>query len=204
MGWHNVSIVRPKRSDCGLTKKLTYRRPGRVSRVAELRRPTAVRSGALLDANNQQPKRKMNITKITIGRLYNLGSYEHVRYELTAEVPEGESAAEAVTGMEKILAGLAPTKNAGIQTAAEIAHKTKEIQDMRTMPVVDWQRRYGHCTGSAAEVIARYEASLQEEIEKREKVLARAKRARELFDDLGGAAKWKDAKLDWDNGDDDY
>jgi hypothetical protein len=41
----------------------------------------------------------MNITKITIGRLYNLGSYEHVRYELTAEVPQGESPATAIIGM---------------------------------------------------------------------------------------------------------
>ena len=144
----------------------------------------------------------MNISKITLGRLYNLGSYEHVRYELTAEIQQGESAADAVTGMEKILAGLAPLKNACINTESEIAHKTKEIQDMKTMPVVDWQRRYGHCTGTAAEVIARYEASLHEEIEKREKALARAKRARQLFDDLGGASKWKDAKLDWQDDDD--
>lgn len=139
----------------------------------------------------------MNITKITIGRLYNLGSYEHVRYELTAEIKDGESAKDAVTGMEKILAGLAPLKTACISTESEIAHKTKEIQDMKTMPVVDWQRRYGHCTGTAAEVIERYETSLQEEIEKRDKAVSRSKRARELFDDLGGAAKWKDAKLDW-------
>jgi hypothetical protein len=139
----------------------------------------------------------MNITKITIGRLYNLGSYEHVRYELTAEIQDGESVKDAVTGMEKILAGLAPLKTACISTESEIAQKTKEVQDMKTMPVVDWQRRYGHCTGTAAEVIERYETSLQEEIEKRNKAVARAKRAREFFDDLGGAAKWKDAKLDW-------
>lgn len=30
----------------------------------------------------------MNVTKITIGRLFNLGSYEHVRYELTVEIRE--------------------------------------------------------------------------------------------------------------------
>ena len=43
----------------------------------------------------------MNITKITIGRLYNLGNYEHVRHDLTVEVKDGESAATAITGMEK-------------------------------------------------------------------------------------------------------
>lgn len=144
----------------------------------------------------------MNITKITVGRLYNLGSYEHVRYELTVEVPQGESAATAITAIERILTGLAPLKNACIKSESEIERAKHEVEEMRVMPVVDWQRRYGHCTGTAAEVIERYESSLQEEIEKRDKAVARAKRARELFDDLGGAAKWKDAKLDWQDYDD--
>lgn len=141
----------------------------------------------------------MKVTKITIGRLYNLGSYEHVRYELTAEVPEGESAAKTVTALERVLSGLSPLKNACINSESEIERKKLEVEEMRTMPVVDWERRYGHCKGAAAEVIARFEKSLTEEIQKRNKALERAKKARELFDDLGGAANWKDAKLDWED-----
>lgn len=38
-----------------------------------------------------------------------------------------------------------------------------------------------------------------EETHKRDAALARAARARKMFDDLGGAAAWKDAKLDWDS-----
>lgn len=141
----------------------------------------------------------MNITKITIGRLYNLGSYEHIRYELTAEVKDGESAATAITGMEKILAGLAPLKNACIKSAGELQRLANEVEEMKTMPVVDWERRYGHCKGSAAEVIARYQKSLEEETLKSQAAIDRARKARKLFDDLGGAAQWKDAKLDWDD-----
>ena len=143
------------------------------------------------------------ITKITIGRLFNLGSYEHVRYELTVEVPEGESATDAVTGMEKILAGLAPVKNLNIKSASELQRLAEEVEQMKTMPVVDWERRYGHCQGTAAEVIERYQKSLEEEAVKSQTVVERARRARKLFDDLGGAAQWKDAKLDWEENYDD-
>lgn len=141
----------------------------------------------------------MQVTKITVGRLYNLGSYEHVRYELTVEVPQGESAATAISAIERILTGLAPLKNACIKSENEIERAASEVEEMRKMPVVDWERRYGHCKGTAAEVIQRYEESLAEETQKRDAALARAARARKLFDDLGGAAAWKDAKLDWDS-----
>ena len=67
------------------------------------------------------------------------------------------------------------------------------------MPVVDWERRYGHCKRPAAEVIDRYQKSLEEETIKSQAAIDQARRARKLFDDLGGAAQWKDAKLDWDD-----
>jgi hypothetical protein len=51
-------------------------------------------------------------------------------------------------------------------------------------------------------VIARFEESLTESKEERDAAEQRAKKARELFDDLGGASEWKDAKLDWS--DEDY
>ena len=139
----------------------------------------------------------MNITKITVGRLYNLGSYEHVRYELTVEVKDGESAATAITAIEKILSGLAPLK--GIKSDLELKQKRVEIERMKVMPLVDWERQYGHYAGTAAEVIKRYEEAQAEEIIKAAFVKSRALIARQLFDDLGGAAQWKDAKLDWED-----
>lgn len=141
------------------------------------------------------------ISKITVGRLYNLGNYEHVRYDLTVEVPEGDDASAAIVALEHIIAGLSPLKNACIKSEAELDRDQKEIDEMQTMPVVDWERRYGHCKGTAREVIERYQAQLNENREKREKALAIAKRARELFSDLAGAEKWTDAKQDWE---DDY
>ena len=146
----------------------------------------------------------MKITKITIGRLYNLGNYEHVRYDLTVEINAEESAESAMLGMEKIINGLAPLKNACVSTELELTRKAEEIDEMRTMPAVDWERRYGHCKGTPSEVIARYEESLKENVERRNQAVQRAKDARRYFDDLGGTAQWKDAKLDWSDYDDDY
>lgn len=145
---------------------------------------------------------KTRITRITIGRLYNLGSYEHVRYELTVEIPEGESPTVAVMGMEKILEGMKPVKTLPVDNEWEIKRKHDEILRMENLTGDQWQREYGHCVGSREEVIERYKTSHNEAVQKREAALARASRARALFDDLGGAAEWKDAKLDWD--DDDY
>ena len=49
----------------------------------------------------------MNITKITIGRLYNLGSYEHIRYEVTVEIPEGADVSKTLIHLETALNTLA-------------------------------------------------------------------------------------------------
>lgn len=38
----------------------------------------------------------MHVSKITIGRLFNLGNYEHVRYEIAADLQPGENPREAV------------------------------------------------------------------------------------------------------------
>ena len=136
------------------------------------------------------------ISKITVGRLFNLGNYEHVRYELTVDVPEGQSATQAITAVEAILEGMKPVSRCGVPSESEIAHAEKSLQAMRSM---NFQRNYGHCEGTPAEIIVRHEQSLEEAKAKRASALATAKQARALFDDLGGASQWKDAKLDWDD-----
>ncbi len=143
----------------------------------------------------------MNVTKITVGRLYNLGSYEHVRYEIAVEIQEGQSAAVAIRGIEKILTGLAPISKQGIKEPSELRRMAKEVENMKTMPLADWQRHYGHCEGTAEQVIDRYQKALEEESLKTHAAMKRAAMSRELLDQLGGAAVWKDAKLDWE---DDY
>lgn len=145
----------------------------------------------------------MNITKITIGRLFNLGSYEHARYELTVEVPQGESAATALAGIERILDALNPRRPCNVPSEEETKQAANRIATMRAMSPEDFERQYlGYGSeATQASYIASSEQDLADGIKRREEWQARAKRARALLDDLGGAAQWKDAKLDWDDDD---
>lgn len=140
------------------------------------------------------------ISKITIGRLYNLGSYEHVRYELTVEVPEGESAATAMVGAERILSALSPKTSTHSRT--DLAREQHQLEEMRrklTDPD-EFKRHYGHSfVGTPEEYIERCEQSHAVNVARRDAWEAKAALARKMLDDLGGAAKWKDAKLDWDD-----
>lgn len=85
---------------------------------------------------------------MTIGRLYNLGSYEHVRYELTAE---------------------------------------------------EFRRRNGHFEGTPEEYVQRCKEMHGQNVAERNAWEERSAKARKMMDDLGGAAKWRDAKLDWED-----
>ena len=142
----------------------------------------------------------MQIAKITIARLYNLGNYEHIRYELTVDVKEGESAHTAVVGLERILAGLKPLKNLIIHTAADLDRAAKEIEEMKTMPAADFERHYGRAV-SAAERIKTHGAILADNRAKFLQVQERAQLARLHFDHVGGAAERTDHKLDWEDDD---
>jgi hypothetical protein len=140
----------------------------------------------------------MKINKITIGRLYNLGNYEHIRYDLTVELKDDESAATAVLGLEKILAGLKPDKY--IKSEIELEREAAKIERMKKMTAEEWDNEHRYSQGSREEITRRYEAALEEEKRKRAETIARGEKARELFDDLGGASQWKDAKMEWEEG----
>lgn len=142
----------------------------------------------------------MKVTKITIGRLYNLGNYEHVRYELTAEVSSDESSKEAVLGLERILNWLRPLK---CKTPVELKAMAAQIKAIKKLDEEGWDREFRYAEGGRERITERYENDFKAETVKREKSIARVAKARELFDDLGGASKWTDAKLEWE-GEDEY
>lgn len=143
------------------------------------------------------------IERITIGRLYNLGNYEHIRYELTATVHDGQSASTIVRGMENILVGLAPLK--GIREEQELENAAVRIEALRNMTPEAYaeseMQGYGQKEGRI-EKIDRLQNQLTEERKKRDRALARQAKCRQLFDDLGGASEWKDAKQNWQDDDD--
>lgn len=153
------------------------------------------------DINHQD---EMNITKITIGRLYNAGNYEHVRYELTAEVKEGESASAALQGMEKLLCALNPKPACGVKSNSELERERLRIGQLKEMTDDQFSRSIGQPEGGKSAYIQRVTQGLADDTVKRAEWDHRHSQARKLLDDLGGASKWKDAKLSWDNDIDEY
>lgn len=150
---------------------------------------------------------KTRITKITIGRLYNLGNYEHVRYDLTAEVAPGESARKALIGLEKIVMALAPEKQACVHTRGELEREINRVAEMRKrlkeLGADEFRRREGHLEGTPLEYIRRCQQTVAENQKRRGDYERRCAKAREYLDAIGGAEKWKDAKLDWQDFNDD-
>lgn len=146
----------------------------------------------------------MKITKITIGRLYNLGSYEHVRYEISVEVPEGESSATALIGLEKIVTALSPKTHT--HSRDELRREALSLEIMGkdlALPEDEFRRKHGFFEGVPIDYVKRCNEFYAEKVAQRDAWEKRGKKARFLLDDLGGAANWKDAKLDWEN-DNDY
>lgn len=143
------------------------------------------------------------ISRISVGRLYNLGNYEHVRYELTIEVPEGATASETMEGVERLMAALNPREPGSVPSESTIQQDERRLTDMKerfSVSSAEFERYYdpGY-VGTPEEYIARCEQSLLESIRKRQAWKAKSKKARALLDDLGGAACWRDAKLEWDD-----
>jgi hypothetical protein len=148
---------------------------------------------------NEAPAR---ISRITVERLYNLGSYEHVRYGLTIDLPEGcdLKVSSAFVGVERILEALNPNKLKCCDSEDELNRKALRLQEDALLSNEEFHRRYGRdYAGTRAEYQERMRKGWEESKAKREQVVARAKNARLLLDDLGGASQWKDAKLDWED-----
>ena len=123
------------------------------------------------------------VARVTIARLFNLGNYEHVRYEITAEVPAGADAGQAARRLKSILWNLRPVKTD--KWALSCARKL--IED----PVEHGQHYTAEQIPGAIEdakkFIAAHEASH-----------ARIDRALSALADLGGTVEEKDAKESWE------
>lgn len=127
------------------------------------------------------------ITQFRIGRMHNLGNYEHIKYEVTVEVAEGDDVGKRLTTVENILNDL-----------------------QANLPHSDWDIR------RAKALLAKPEADLDEyelkqlpqskqKIADNEAVMQRREAARAALSTLNYEAIHTDAKKDWDDdGDDDY
>lgn len=144
----------------------------------------------------------MRVTNITIGRLANLGNYEHVRYEVTVEIAAGESAGQAITNVESILEALCDRRPSHIAPPENIRHREAALAQLREMSDLDVQTKHGM---SKAVAIGRAEKALAKDRAKSAAWEAMQAAARARFDNLGGTSKFTDHKRDWNDAqEDDY
>lgn len=115
------------------------------------------------------------ITSFSIGRLHNLGNYEHIRYEVTVAVPTDASASQAMAHVEDVLKRIAPVKRD--------SYSCQHHQHIIANPL-----KY------SAEEITTSQAYL-DEVQSRE--VARTDALKE-FDAIGGIKTYTDAKEQWD------
>ena len=122
------------------------------------------------------------IVYVGISRLFNAGNYENVKYELGAEVAEGECASETFRQMVHVLTSLKPLRKPSCYDQWETAIKRTEAEQS------EWEK--GHIK-EWAEDVAAYLALKQ----RREMALIE-------LDKLGGKSTARDAKQSWPDSDD--
>lgn len=121
------------------------------------------------------------VSRITAARLHNLGNYEHVRYEVSVDVPEGASASRVFSNIERVLAGLDPKP----PVAAHDLHRAAAALKMPVEEWPEWER------GN----LEAYRNYIAEDAAWR----AGQKLAREALDAIGGTSVYTDAKEQWDD-----
>lgn len=136
---------------------------------------------------------KSKVSRFTIGRLYNLGNYEHVRYELTVEVGEGRSAAVALKNTLRLLRAVNPKP--------PVSSFDYERALLQIAKPEDWHK---NIQDEAQQAKLRKEMVVEaKKVVKKFEAWAKRRHAAELvLDDIGCAKAFKDAKLSWDNDDD--
>lgn len=118
------------------------------------------------------------VSRIAIGRLHNLGNYEHIRFDVTVDLSDGDDPGVVIARLEKLLAALKPvTKDYDYERALRIMSDPEQAADETSRNVEVYKRR----------------------IEKHDKAMERRARALELFAALGGQSEHVDAKDKWED-----
>lgn len=139
------------------------------------------------------------ISRITIGRLHNLGNYEHVRYEVTVDLPPGTSPASVLHATEHMLNALEPK---GPYSAYEVLNAQRELAKPapKLADFVDGRDHYDTPDKRLESANKDRERALQI-VNRHNEWRQRRDAAHRRFDELGGIALHRDAKAEWDEDD---
>lgn len=132
----------------------------------------------IMPKKTKQPKAG-KITSISVSRLYNLGNYQNIKYDLTATIGPSESSEATFRSLHWILQKLKPLREPECKRSYEEAIKlTQEKQsEYQRAHVKEWAEEM------AAWTLAKHHRS----------------EAVRLLDDLGGTSTYTDHKASWDD-----
>jgi len=133
------------------------------------------------------------IERITIGRLYNLGRYEHVRYELQVAIPEGADAAQVFKNTVTLLRSLNPRPPVTVEAWEEAKEELAQDPAKMCQHFVDQDARQERIEEIFRE--ARAKVELYEAWSKR------CREAQAAFSNLGGTSVFTDCKETWEEQD---
>jgi hypothetical protein len=124
---------------------------------------------------------KSKVTELTVARLYNLGDYEHIKYEVRVEVGNRKPGA-LLTKLETLLAGLNPKEPRSHVYANAVEwfaldQKSKEEAIRRCTDVK-------LCAGAVRERIAQRNTEFQVAIREHDAWVKRRELAKALLDKL--------------------
>lgn len=126
---------------------------------------------------------RARVTHVSISRLYNLGNYQNVKYEIGAEVPAEACAADVLKELFYIL------------------------QMLKPLPVPHCKRDYERAIKKTNEELSNYEREQlegwREEVERYDSRKRLRLEALTALDSLGGHSEFRDGKNSWDDRNDD-
>lgn len=140
-------------------------------------------------------KSKSKVTRLTIGRLYNLGNYEHVRYEITVEIGEGRSATLALRNTMKVLRTANPKSPV---SAFDYESAVKRLADPEA-----WHKNIEPIC-ERKKLIKEMVAEAKKTVKRQDDWTMRRKAAELMLDDIGAVRVFKDAKLSWGDDEEDW
>lgn len=122
------------------------------------------------------------VTRLSIGRLCNLGNFEHIRYEVSVEIPEGVDVTKTLKAIEEALNIMAvrPPDSWAYRHAVEALAKPR---------------------GEWTSIDIQNEASHRENVKRMETWKAKQEYARAVLGELGLSSQFTDHKEKWE---DDY
>jgi hypothetical protein len=137
-----------------------------------------------LPENGTAPAERTRVTRLHVGRVYNLGNYENQRVEITVDIAEGDDPGRVYRNLEGILANLRASSGVSSYNLARarevLAKPDAELNEAERGMLDDYRDR-----------VAKVESAKQ-----------RRQAARDALSTLNFTTEHVDHKRDWD--DDDY